>query len=192
MKSLIRKYLSPITYKLSPNEGFTLIELLIVIVIIGILSAFVTVNIVGVRERARDSQRKSDLKQIRAALEMYMSDKKNYPYNLNWFLYPSGTSIGPALTPYMKEIPDDPSWTYCYSVADNYKSGYLYYSSDGSQYTLYAILENDSDPEGATHVKAAPNEAKGNISSDNKTITLLNTGSASCDGKIYNYWVNNP
>ncbi|MDP2672104.1 MAG: type II secretion system protein, partial [Candidatus Daviesbacteria bacterium] len=51
-------------------RGFTLIELLVAIAIIGILSSFLLSNFVGVRQRARDGVRKSDLRQIQSALEL--------------------------------------------------------------------------------------------------------------------------
>jgi general secretion pathway protein G len=57
------------------KKGFTLIELLVVIAIIGMLSALLVPNFMGARERARDAQRKSDLKQIQKALEMYRQDQ---------------------------------------------------------------------------------------------------------------------
>jgi prepilin-type N-terminal cleavage/methylation domain-containing protein len=59
------------------NKGFTLIELLVVIAIIAILSSVVVVSVISVRARARDARRKSDLEQIRIALNLYY-DKKGH------------------------------------------------------------------------------------------------------------------
>ena len=53
------------------RTGFTLIELLVVISIIGLLAGLVISNVAGVRERARDVERKTDLDQIKKALRMY-------------------------------------------------------------------------------------------------------------------------
>src|SRR5579872_5421721 len=61
------------------NKGFTLIELLIVLAIIGVLTGLLLANFIGVRERARDAQRKSDVKQIQTALELYRQDNGTYP-----------------------------------------------------------------------------------------------------------------
>ena len=66
----------------SSGAGFTLIELLVVIAIIGILTTFLVANFVGVKSRARDGQRKSDLRNIQAALEIYRSDKSVYPSSI--------------------------------------------------------------------------------------------------------------
>jgi len=118
------------------KKGFILIELLIVIAIIGVLATLLMANFVGVRQRARDAQRKSDIRQIQAALEIYRSDNGSYPTSL-----PScGGSLSVTLpsgatTTYMQKIPCDPTGT-------NVSYGY---SGDGTTYTLIACLENSSD-----------------------------------------------
>ena len=57
------------------QRGFTLIELLVVVAIIGALSSIMLPNFMAARERARDSQRKSDLKQLQKSLELYKLDQ---------------------------------------------------------------------------------------------------------------------
>lgn len=113
------------------QKGFTLIELLIVIAIIGIISAFLFVNFVGVRQRGRDSQRKSDLKQIQTALELYRADLKSYPTTAN---FPScGNALVSGSSTYMQKVPCDP-------ISGNYT-----YSSDSSTYSVISCLENLND-----------------------------------------------
>lgn len=73
------------------NKGFTLIELLVVIAIIGVLASLTLANFNGAQARARDTQRKNDIKIVRDALEQYRIDKGYYPY-LN------GPSPGSAMT----------------------------------------------------------------------------------------------
>ena len=53
------------------NKGFTLIEMLVVISIIGVLASLVLVSYSGAQKQARDTQRKSDLKQYQNVLENY-------------------------------------------------------------------------------------------------------------------------
>lgn len=115
------------------SRGFTLIELLIVIAIIGILSTLLTANFIGVRQRSRDATRKSNLRQIQSALELYRSDQGSYPTNV-----PNCTNsmMSPdcATTTYMQKVPTDPT-----------SSAYYSYSSNGTTYTLIACLENAND-----------------------------------------------
>ncbi|KKR41619.1 MAG: Type II secretory pathway pseudopilin PulG-like protein, partial [Candidatus Woesebacteria bacterium GW2011_GWB1_40_12] len=54
--------------------GFTLVELLVVIAILGILATIGLVTFSSSQMRGRDAQRKSDLKQISSALEIYYND----------------------------------------------------------------------------------------------------------------------
>jgi len=59
--------------------AFTLIELLVVISIIGLLATLLVANFNAARARARDAQRKSDVRNIQTALRLYYNDTKRYP-----------------------------------------------------------------------------------------------------------------
>lgn len=121
------------------SKGFTLIELLVAVSIIGILSSFLLANFVGVRQRARDGVRKSDLRQIQSALELYRSDQGNYPTSLYDAACSSSLQNSPTNTvTYMQKIPCDPS--------SSTSNPILYtYSSSGTVYSLIACLENEND-----------------------------------------------
>lgn len=67
--------------KNSLNEGFTLLELLVVMAIIGILASIVIVNFSSSSAEARDARRVREVYQIGHALQMYYSDKGEYPDN---------------------------------------------------------------------------------------------------------------
>lgn len=130
------------------NRGFTLIELLVVIAIIGILSSVILANMSSARSKALDTKRKSDLVQLRNAIETYFIDNGSYPStNSQWY----GVSVNggsrtvsganeyiPGLTPkYISKLPTDPrgdtsGW-----------SGFLY-NSDG---VIYKILIHANGPE---------------------------------------------
>ncbi len=135
-----------INYKNS--SGFTLIELLIVIAIIGILASFITANFRGVRQRGRDAQRKSNLHQIRSALEFYRADNDSYPSALRTCPSGSPSYLGSSTcgAAYLNPIPTDP--------LDG--STYSYTRTSTSQYTLTACLENAQDADqDATNTCAA-------------------------------------
>ncbi len=61
------------------HSGFTIVELLIVIVVIAILAAISVVAYNGIQQRARDSQRNSDVATIVKALELYYVQNGQYP-----------------------------------------------------------------------------------------------------------------
>lgn len=117
------------------SPGFTLIELLIAIVIIGILTALLTANFIGARQRARDAKRKSDLRQIQSALELYRADSGNYPAVANVECGGPMTSSD-GQTTYMQSIPCDSlsGWP-----------GYEYTLNVDETYSIFACLENESD-----------------------------------------------
>lgn len=137
--------------------GFTLIELLIVISIIGVLTTIAAVNFVGVRERARDSERKADLSQIQTALEFYRSDSATNMYptvsTFNAIVCNQPFSNGTAV--YIKYMPCDPSSNTRYSY--NQTNG-------GFGYTLTTCLENEKDTNRGTATGTSPLCATGTIS----------------------------
>lgn len=123
-----------IIFRPSSQKGFTLIELLVVIVIIGILSTLGIVNYMDARMRARDAQRKTNLKEIQQALELYRIDQGAYPASLPT----CGTPLRDPtnVKTYTTKVPCDPTNT----------SPFLYtYTLTGTSYTLVACLENVKD-----------------------------------------------
>jgi general secretion pathway protein G len=125
------------------NKGFTLVELLVVVGIIGILATLLMANFIGVRQRARDAQRKSDIRQIQSALELYRSDLGSYPVSLS----ACGAALigGSPVNTYMARIPCDPSGSSYYN-----SGSYRYTGSGGTTYTLGACLENTADTQQGT------------------------------------------
>lgn len=122
--------------------GFTLIELLIVIVIIGILAALLMSNFVLVRQRARDGQRKSDLRQIQSALELYRADQSTYPTGTSGTI-PCITPITYSGTTYMQKVPCDPLGPTPYT----YITPGINVCPTSASYCLITCLENGADPQ---------------------------------------------
>lgn len=92
------------------SAGFTLIEVLVVATIIGILSTLGLGGLQAIARSGRDALRKTDLEQIRSALEIYKSENSAYP---------SSSSCSPVglTSSYINPYPSDPkssSYQYCY------------------------------------------------------------------------------
>jgi general secretion pathway protein G len=61
------------------TKGFTLIELLVVITIIGILAVGGTATYTAQIQKARDSNRLTDLEALRSGIEQFYQDFAEYP-----------------------------------------------------------------------------------------------------------------
>jgi type II secretion system protein G len=119
--------------------GFTFIELMVVIAIMGVLAALITGNYLSSLKRGRDARRKGDLEQVQRALEMYYEDNSAYPLTANFIFgtrfYDDSDGNGSYDASkdqlYMDRVPNDPTSSRTY-----------WYISTGTDYTLYACLEN--------------------------------------------------
>lgn len=143
------------------NSGFTIIELLIVIIVIGILATLVIVTYNGIQQKARNTERKTDINAIQGQIEAYFAQNGKYPTlaNLNntdnWrttnlkgldpaaLQDPSNTGNSQTLV----AAPATDSYAYAVAPADCNNAG-----TDCTGYTLTATLEG-----GGTYVKAALN-----------------------------------
>lgn len=133
---------------LSNNKsGFTLIELLVVIAIIGVLSSIVLASLNTSRQKARDSRRRADLRQVALALELHFDSTRTYPSTTgSWWgtcsTYGSHDINGangwvPNLAPtHIPVLPIDPRPTGT--------DGCYLYRSDGANYKLLAHHTTES------------------------------------------------
>tara|TARA_B100001964_G_scaffold238486_1_gene304065 strand:- start:645 stop:1076 length:432 start_codon:yes stop_codon:yes gene_type:complete len=96
------------------NKGFTLIELMAVIVILGILTTIVVVNVAPYLQRANYEKVRVDLSQIEKALETYRFQHYAYPrtdQGLEALLAPPADVKNLNLYPpdgYLSFMPQDP------------------------------------------------------------------------------------
>ncbi|MBI3577580.1 prepilin-type N-terminal cleavage/methylation domain-containing protein [Candidatus Gottesmanbacteria bacterium] len=132
------KNMSPVTCRLS--HGFSLMELLVVISIIAVLVTISAVSYTTVNKRSRDTKRKSDIEQLRNALEMYRAENSSYP-NVGSGNFSNATNLSINLvSTYISAIPADPKSTQVYRYqATGFTNG-IYYG-----YCLSAQLESE-DP----------------------------------------------
>ena len=61
------------------EAGFTLVELMVVIVIIGLLSTFVVLNVLPSQDKAMVEKARADVMLLSQAVEMYRLDNLTYP-----------------------------------------------------------------------------------------------------------------
>ncbi len=135
------------------KQGFTLVELLVVMAILGVLTTLTAGGFRSAQIRGRDAERKSDLKQISEALELFVSDYGRYPSDVNGQIaacpFDSAADSGvPCVwgssemtdnkTIYFKTLPADPvdEGTYFYRIVPG---------SNNQKFQLFAKLENEKD-----------------------------------------------
>ncbi len=154
---------------LKNQDGLTLVEL---VVVVGVLGVMAVAGLTFIRpdtqlKKSRDSQRKSDMKVIQSALELYRSDNGKYP-EVNGDDIP-GVANCPASnstsllddstdttcqtpesdTVFLQTVPTDPKtgleYYYCRTTA-NPACG----APSTAGYALFACLENGNDTDGIT------------------------------------------
>jgi len=96
------------------KKAFTLLELLVVILILGLLAAFVVPNIIGAGDKAKRDLVCSQMSSISSALDMFKMDNGMYPdtqEGLKALVTNPDSDKYPAYSskPYMKRVPKD-SW----------------------------------------------------------------------------------
>lgn len=134
---------------ISRKSGFTLVELLVVISIIGILSGFLFINFANVRERSRDSRRKSDLEQVKNSLRLYYNDFQAYPINNGSGQILGCGANGTSACEWGGEFATD-SVTFMSLPLDPINVSpyiYTYQQTNNDTFLLQARMENLADPE---------------------------------------------
>ena len=116
------------------KTGFTLVELLVVISIIAVLVAATTSSFVNSQKKSRDASRKSELKSLSNALNMYYADNGVFPASVTF----GGELVDNGII-YMKKLPDE--------VRASFGIKQFKYVVSGTRksFRLYTNLENSDD-----------------------------------------------
>lgn len=117
------------------QRGFTLIEIMVVVVIIGLLAAVVTTQLMGNVDKTRVEKAKQDIYALEAALDLYKLDNLNYPTTEQGLQALKTKPADPSLTNYnergyVKRLSKDP-WGGEYI--------YEYPGTRGGEYDLYTL-----------------------------------------------------
>ncbi len=139
--------------------------MIIVVGIISILSVAILtiINPLEQLQKANDSKRKSDISQLKNALELYYQDAGVYPPNPGPSDYRikglDGNPVdwGTSWKPFISILPKDP----------NSSKTYVYFSSSAGQaYWLYASLDRETDPSSCNDGAACSSLSANSIAAD--------------------------
>jgi general secretion pathway protein G len=107
-------HFSPPKKRSRSEAGFTLIELMVVIVIIGLLSTFVVLNVLPSQDQAMVEKARADVALLEQAVEMYRLDNLAYPtvdQGLEALVKPPADLTAPdryRKDGYVRRLPADP------------------------------------------------------------------------------------
>lgn len=125
------------------KDGFTIVELLIVIVVIGILATLVIVTFTGIQQKARNSQRQTDINAVDSHVEAFYAQ---------YGFYPTLADLQDAtfVSTYMKGL--DPE-----AMVDP-KGGDIAATSDSDQYSYVATGTGCTNTTATTITSGAPDD----------------------------------
>jgi len=123
------------------RKSFSLVEILVVVTIISLLAGIAATSYAQFIRQSRDAKRKTDIEQIRAAIEMYRNFNNVYPTAGAAPGMDFGTGgITDSSSTYLSKLPNDPQAV----------RSYYYEYDSGQDYRLCAYLESSGAPYAAT------------------------------------------
>lgn len=116
-------------------RGFTLIEIMVVVVIIGLLAAFIVPQVMGRVDEARVTKVKGDVQMLETAISMYRLDTARYPTTAQGLAALVTKPEDPTVRNwkpggYLSRVSKDP-W------GNEYR--YAYPGTKGREYDLYSL-----------------------------------------------------
>lgn len=125
------------------KKGFTLVEVLVAVAVMAILATIVVANVQEARKKARDTQRISDLEQVRLAIRIYKDVTSEYPVFNGGDEIGSGSGFDAKIDEYLGGVirdPRDGDAEFEYIYDSNYTC------NGGGHVVLYAkTVERDSN-----------------------------------------------
>jgi len=124
-------------------RGFTLIEIMVVVLIIGLLAAFIVPTVVSKVDEAKVAKAKGDVQALETALQMFYLDNSKYPTTEQGLTALVQQPTDPTIRHwkpggYLDRVSKDP-WGYDYQ--------YVFPGTHGKQYDLFS-LGADGQPGG--------------------------------------------
>lgn len=110
--------------KLHPEAGVTLVEMMVVILIIGLITAIVAINVLPSQDKARVEKAKADIASIDQALTLFHLEAARYPTmeeGLQSLVDPT-SALGAKRDPFIRRLPNDP-WNKAYQYVTPGENG---------------------------------------------------------------------
>jgi prepilin-type N-terminal cleavage/methylation domain-containing protein len=162
------------------KKGFTLAEIIVVMAIIAIFGTMMIAvfNSIGITNKARDAQRKEDLKKIKVAFEEYFNDKGYYPPDVDSWNIASNCGKN-VFSPYLNSWPCGPGDV-------TYK---ILVESSSNKFRAITNLENrkDKDIPSGWYLKNDFNMPALNLTTDTANYGVSSTNILWYDGATRDY-----
>lgn len=109
LSKFIARIKRPSARRFHREAGVTLVEMMVVIVIIGLVTAIVVINVLPSQDTARIEKARADIRVIEQALELYRLDFSRYPTmaeGLEALVEPPQDDV--LRESYIRRLPNDP------------------------------------------------------------------------------------
>ncbi|MFC3052775.1 type II secretion system major pseudopilin GspG [Kordiimonas pumila] len=110
MKNIMMKRLRQMLKNARADDGFSLIELMVVIVIMGLLTTVVVINVMPSSDRAMVDKARVDISRLDQAVEMFRMEARRYPTTEEGVEVLTKAPKGSSLRSegIIKDLPNDP------------------------------------------------------------------------------------